>query len=113
MQSLPFDRRTDTGLCEPLQKQQRVADVSKCTLCQRRAPEPRVSGIASAGSLKKFVWEDSCPWQVHASNPFPNVMAFYQGLLLSHRIRTFEPRALLELRVLDNRLLDHREALYP
>ena len=65
-----------------------------------------------AGSLKKFVWEDSCPWQVHASNPFPNVMAFYRGLLLSHRIRSFEPRALLELRVLDDRLLDHRESLY-
>ena len=38
---------THKGVCEPLQKQQRVADVSECTLCQRRAPEPRVSGIAS------------------------------------------------------------------
>ena len=65
-----------------------------------------------AGSLKKFVWEDSCPWKVYAPNTFPNVMAFHRGLLPSHRIRSFEPRALLELRVLDDRLLDHREPFY-
>ena len=50
------------------------------------------------GSLKKIVWEDDCPWMVYSSRPFPNAVAFHRGLLLSHRIRKFEPRVVLQWR---------------